>query len=137
MTIGRLLLLLAAVTILCAYLGWLPTVDESVRSLLRTPTGPSGPVHMERDEALMLLFFCIFLAPFAGLAAIFFVGFVLALLSGLVRPLLRIVALPEALSMVVAVVVLATALFAARQSWMPPARWMVEVLARAYQVAFG
>ncbi len=136
MTIGRALLVLAAATIVCAYVGWLPSVDESVRTVLEAPTAHGGPVHMERDEALLLVFFCMFLAPFAGAAAALFLGFVLALLSGLVRPAVRSLQLPSGLSTAVAVVVFATTLYVVRQSWLPPSRWMFEVLARAYQVAF-
>jgi uncharacterized membrane protein YvlD (DUF360 family) len=136
MTIGRLLLLLAAVTILCAYFGWLPLVDQSARALLQPTRTRVAPASMERDEAMLLFFFCMFLAPFAVAAAVLTAAFVLAMLSGSIRPAVRWLSLPSYIAPTLAVLVFATTLIVVRHRWLPTTRWMFDVVIRAYQVAF-
>jgi hypothetical protein len=136
MTLRRLALVLAAAALLCVYFGWLPRVDDSARTLLHMPGSYGRPVHMERDEALMLVFFCVFLSPFAAFMAAVLLGLLIAMVAGLIRPVVLAVRLPSAVATLISTGAWSVALYVWRQAWLPPSRWMVEVLSRAYQVAF-
>ena len=145
--IRPIIVVLAALTVVCAYMGWLPAIDDETRALLRPPTtsapstsAPSTaaasvrPIRVERDEALLLAFFCVFVAPFAALIFALFMIFAIDLMSGIVRPLTRALRLPDAIARTSAAGGWIAAIYLARPYWLPGWSWMFEVLTRAYQV---
>jgi len=145
--IRPIIVMLAALTVLCAYMGWLPAIDDDTKALLRPPgtatpstlspsTSPSSaaPIRVERDEALLLAFFCVFVAPFAVLVFALFMIFAIDVASGIVRPLTRALRLPDAIARTSAAGGWIAAIYLARPYWLPGWSWMFEVLTRAYQV---
>ena len=141
-----IILVLAALTIVCAYMGWLPAIDDGTRALLGPPTtapssewpstsSPSASnIKVERDEALLLAFFCVFVAPFAVVIFALFMIFAIDVVSNMVRPVTRALRLPDAIARTSAVGGWSAAIYLARPYWMPGWSWMFEVLTRAYQV---
>src|SRR5207248_118504 len=136
---------LAALTVVCAYMGWLPAIDEDTRALLRPATAPStewaspsspsaSNLKVERDEALLLAFFCVFVAPFAVMVFALFMVFAIDLVSGFVRPVTRAMRLPDAIARTSAIGGWAAVIYLARPWWLPSWAWIFEVLTRAYQV---
>ena len=146
--IRPIIVMLAALTVVCAYMGWLPAIDDDTKALLRPTTtaapstvspstspSPAAPIRVERDEALLLAFFCVFVAPFAVLVFALFMFFVIDVASGIVRPVTRALRLPDAIARTSAAGGWIAAIYLARPYWMPGWSWMFEVLTRAYQVA--
>jgi hypothetical protein len=145
--IHPIIVTLAALTVLCAYMGWLPTIDEETRALLRPPTiaapaaapslapARSSAREIEHDEAMLLVFFCVFVAPFAVMVALLVMMFAVDVASSVVQPVTRALQLPDAIARGSAVCGWATVVYLARPWWLTSCAWMVEVMTRAYQVA--
>lgn len=129
------IIVLAALTIMWAFMGWLPPVDDSTKLFLRPPAPPHS-VHLERDEALLLAFFCTFVAPIAASVLALLFAFAVAVVGGLVRPITRALQLPDAAATVSAVGAWGMAVYVARPWWLPAWSWMFDVLTRAYQITF-
>jgi hypothetical protein len=129
------IIVLAALTVLWFFTGSLPNVDDGTKALLRPPAPPKS-VHLERDEALLLAFFCTFVAPIAGMVLALLSSFAVAVVGGLVRPITRLLQLPDATATVCAVGVWLAAVYAARPWWLPAWSWAFDVLTRAYQITF-
>jgi len=87
-----------------------------------------------RADALILVFSTLFLAPFALFVALVLLIFSVAMLGGLVLPVVRWFGLPE--WMATTFVILAVGLAAWMQSdqWLPRSLWFLGLLARAWKV---
>ena len=116
-------------------MGSLPGVEDGAKLYLRAPA-PAHPVHLERDEALLLAFFCTFVAPIAGMVLALLFAFAVAVVGGFLRPLTRVLQLPDTAATVCAAGTWAVVVYVARPWWLPSWSWMFDVLTRAYQITF-
>ncbi len=125
---GRRLLLLLGGLILATYFGLLSWggVDEAVQ-WLASKAGASGSFRdpvAGRGEAYVIVMAFLFLTPLAILVALFLLVFVVVVLAGTLRPVGRMLGLPQWALMVLVTGVLAGVGYAKTAVWLP---WALRV----------
>jgi hypothetical protein len=132
---GWLFLLVAAI-FLCGYLGWLPQIDEITMWLTGQPQVKSSfPDSLDgRSNALWFVLGFTFLSPLAVVAAVLVLWFVVAVVSGLVDPVVRGLRLPAWFGTAFAVLACSSVLYIERDAWVPGSIWTLGLIVRAYQV---
>ncbi len=133
---SRVLLLLAALLLIGAYLGLLPNVYETIQRLASRPDTADKFVDPTagRAEALFMLFAFLFMTPLTALAAFVVVGFVIIVVMTILRPLTTRIGLPEGGLRTLMVVAILWGAYAAREAWLPEGAKLVSLLARAFVV---
>lgn len=93
--------------------------------------------HFGRADALILVFSTLFLAPFALFVGLVLLIFAVAMLGGLVLPVMRWFSLPD--WMATALVIVASSAVAWVQSdlWLPRSLWFIGLLARAWKIVLA
>jgi len=87
-----------------------------------------------RADALILVFSTLFLAPFALFIALVLLIFSVAMLGGLVLPVVRWLSLPEWTATAFVVLVVSLAAWMQSDQWLPRSLWFLGLLARAWKV---
>lgn len=100
--------------------------QESTATLFSKPGG--------QGEALYVVFVFIFLTPVAAAFVLIVPLFGSAVFAEVMRNTLRV---PEAISTLLFLVVIAVVLWVSRAAWAPSAEWFMGVLARALLVGLG
>jgi hypothetical protein len=90
--------------------------------------------HFGRADALILVFSTLFLAPFAVFVAVVLLIFGVAMLGGLVLPVVRWFKLPDWMATGFVVVVAALAAWIQSDLWLPRSLWFLGLLARAWNI---
>jgi hypothetical protein len=87
-----------------------------------------------RADALILVFSTLFLAPFALFIALVLLIFSVAMLGGLVLPVVRWFSLPEWTATAFVILVVSLAAWMQSDHWLPRSLWFLGLLARAWKV---
>jgi len=87
-----------------------------------------------RADALILVFSTLFLGPLAVVCGVVLVIFLLAVLGGVVLPVVRWFSLPDWTATLLVVIALTLAAWAESRVWLPPSLWFLGLIARAYRV---
>jgi hypothetical protein len=87
-----------------------------------------------RADALILVFSTLFLAPFALFIALALVIFAVAMLGGLVLPVVRYFGLPEWMATTLVLIVGVLAAWSQSEHWLPRSLWFLGLLARAWKI---
>jgi hypothetical protein len=87
-----------------------------------------------RADALILVFSTLFLAPFALFIALVLLIFSVAMLGGLVLPVVRWFSLPEWTATAFVILVVSLAAWMQSDQWLPRSLWFLGLLARAWKV---
>lgn len=92
--------------------------------------------HFGRADALILVFSTLFLGPFALLLGLVTLVFVLAVLGGLVIPVVRWFSLPDWAGTLLVAFTLGTVAYVESGVWLPRSLWFLGLLARACRIVF-
>jgi hypothetical protein len=128
---------LVVLTLFVIWLSGTSLVDRVVDRLAAQPQlgDTLGRADLDaRMDALTLLFFCTFAAPFALAVAAAAAAFLLAVLVEAARPASRALAMPETATRATIALAVGSAAWLARDAWLPRSLWVLGVLARAYRV---
>jgi hypothetical protein len=90
--------------------------------------------HFGRADALILVFSTLFLGPFALLVGLLLLIFAVAMLGGIVLPVVRWFSLPDWMATVLVMLSVGGLAWAQREIWMPRSLWFLGLLARAWKI---
>ena len=133
------LILIGAALYASVYVGLIPPPQTLLSWLASRPgvaTAFQDP-NFGRADALILMFGTLFFAPFALVIALVFLIFALAILGGLVLPVVRWFGLPDWLATAMALLTVVVVAYTERGAWVPKSLWLLGVLARACLVVLA
>ena len=93
--------------------------------------------HFGRADALILVFSTLFLGPFALFAALVLLIFAVAVLGGLVLPVVRWFSLPDWTATALVLAISGVTAWAQSELWLPRSLWFIGVLARAWKIVLA
>jgi hypothetical protein len=90
-----------------------------------------------RADALILVFSTLFLGPFALFVGFVLLLFVVAMLGGIVLPVVRWFSLPDWMATALVMLTIGGVAWTQSEIWMPRSLWFLGLLARAWKIVLA
>ncbi len=122
------------VVVYLTLLSWVP-VDQAIQRLAASVGPPAvADLGMARAEAIFSLITLALLTPLAGIMALFLLLFALVAVSVVLGPFVRVLGLPDWLTVLLLGSALAVWVYSKIETWLPWSLWLVDRLATIYVV---
>ncbi len=122
------------VVVYLTLLSWVP-VDQAIQRLAASVGPPAVAIPgMARAEAIFSLITLALLTPLAGIMALFLLLFALVAVSVVLGPFVRVLGLPDWLTVLLLGSALAVWAYSKTEAWLPWSLWLVDRLATIYVV---